>query len=512
MIPICRDPKRFVAALNKERALHAARGVLSVNLHHLKLQGTSSSANLKAGTSFSNPRYFSTAPEPISKPSIVISPHVNVEQPYVEATKDSMPLTGPRSLQWFTGKAPKVGQCPGMSADGYLYSLPQLSFANNCFTRKHLQDYFDNTWTLTEVLLSSLQSEEAFMRSPYHDLRHPMIFYYGHPAALYVNKLRVAGLLKDPINPYFESVFETGVDEMSWDDLSKNKMPWPSVAEVHNYRKIVYNTTTKIIQNLTDAQLNSVDKNSPIWSLLMGFEHERIHLETSSFLINELPVQYVRRPECFPSYHPSLPSRDEEILDPVAGVHYPVNEMIPVERQHITIGKPESFPSYGWDNEYGHREFTVPAFQASKYKISNGEYLEFVKDGGYSRVELWNEVGWKWRSFRNVKWPTFWSRKGPQGHHQYDLRILFDVIPMPWDWPVVINFHEATAFANWKSLKTSKSFRILTELEHRAIRDKHLQGAEGNDLKNDMVLNHAGDDMATKVSIEYTMNGLESPY
>lgn len=34
------------------------------------------------------------------------------------------------------------------------------------------------------------------MRQPAHGLRHPLIFYYGHPAALYVNKLRAAGILK----------------------------------------------------------------------------------------------------------------------------------------------------------------------------------------------------------------------------------------------------------------------------------------------------------------------------
>lgn len=74
--------------------------------------------------------------------------------------------------------------------------------------------------------------EEPFYRPPYHNLRHPLIFYYGHPAALYINKLRVAGVIAEPVNPYFENIFETGVDEMSWDDLSKNDMMWPSLREV----------------------------------------------------------------------------------------------------------------------------------------------------------------------------------------------------------------------------------------------------------------------------------------
>lgn len=59
-----------------------------------------------------------------------------------------------------------------------------------------LQDYFDNTWILTESLFAGLQGEEAFMCPPAHGLRHPLIFYYGHVAALYVNKLRAAGILQ----------------------------------------------------------------------------------------------------------------------------------------------------------------------------------------------------------------------------------------------------------------------------------------------------------------------------
>lgn len=59
-----------------------------------------------------------------------------------------------------------------------------------------LQDYFDNSWILTESLFAGLQGEEAFMRPPAHGLRHPLIFYYGHVAALYVNKFRAAGIVQ----------------------------------------------------------------------------------------------------------------------------------------------------------------------------------------------------------------------------------------------------------------------------------------------------------------------------
>lgn len=499
MIPICRAPKRFVAALNKERFAVRTKTTARARKYGLfSVPQFVSSLALNDVTTAKSHKLLSTMPA-IGRTNDEIAATV-VERNETTRYQDSMNLTGPRNEDWYTGKLPKLGMCPGMSKDGYLYSLPQIAFTNGTFTKQQLQDYFDNTWTLTEVLMASLQGEEAFMRPPYHDLRHPMIFYYGHPAVLYVNKLRVAGLLKDPVNPYFESIFETGVDEMSWDDLSKNRMPWPSVAEVHQYRKTVYNLVTKLIAELTEDQLSSVNKKSPLWALLMGFEHERIHIETSSFLINEMPLPFVRRPEHFPPYHPTTPTRQTEVISPIKGKDYPVNEMVCLPSQTVTIGKPENFPSFGWDNEYGARSYTVPSFAASKYKISNGEFLEFVKDGGYARLELWTEVGWKWRAFRNVKWPTFWLRKGPQGHHDYDLRLIFDIVPMPWDWPVVINYHEAQAFAKWKSLQTGKSYRILTELEHRAMRETSESTEEGKD----MALLYSGEEMTAKTG--YNLN------
>ena len=95
-------------------------------------------------------------------------------------------LVGSRPAWWWTGKTPR--DCPGRRPDGTLTSLP-LPNLSTC-TRQQALDYFDNGWTLTEVLFSGLKGEEAFFRPPYHHLRHPMIFYYGHPPTLYINQLR----------------------------------------------------------------------------------------------------------------------------------------------------------------------------------------------------------------------------------------------------------------------------------------------------------------------------------
>src|SRR5690625_916919 len=42
---------------------------------------------------------------------------------------------------------------------------------------------------------------------------------------------------------------------------------------------------------------------------------------------------------------------------------------------------------------------------------------------------------------------------------------MTEVVPMPWDWPVETNFHEAEAFCRWKAEKTGKNIRLPTEDE-----------------------------------------------
>lgn len=380
-----------------------------------------------------------------------------------------------------------------------------------------LQAYFDNTWTLTETLFAALQGEEAFLVPPYHELRHPLIFYYAHPAAVYVNKMRVAGVIDAPVNKYFEEIFETGVDEMSWDDLSKNQMKWPSVKEVHEYRKQVYAVVSKVIQSQSEESCASIDQNSKLWSLLMGFEHERIHIETSSVLMTELPQYLVQQPASFPPYHRSaVPVSVTQMVNsvpgdpPAKGKDYPENEMIYVPSCTVTNGKDRAYPSFGWDNEYGARDRAVPAFKASKYLVTNGEFYEFVKEGGYANMKYWSEAGWKWRTYRNSKWPTFWVRSGPQGlHHDFYLRCIFDYVKMPWDWPVSVNFHEAAAFAKWKSLKSAevegqaqKTYRVMTELEHLAIRDSDFAIEKENKL--DAVMSEHAKNMLQQVCIVST--------
>lgn len=366
---------------------------------------------------------------------------------------------------WWTGQAPEF--CKGYDpASRTLFALPLINL--NIATRQDVLDYFDNTWTLTEVLFSALKNEETYTRPPYHQLRHPMIFYYGHTAVLFLNKLRLAGVIKEPVDLYLEKVLETGVDEMSWDDMSKNEMLWPSLEIVHAYKKKIYSILKNLISTHPDLEdISKIRGDNPLWALFMGFEHEKIHFETSSVLIRELPLELVETPRYWPSIHPSGHKKSD--LKPQT-----INRVEWVQSQGgtVTWGKPESAPSYGWDNEYGKRQKTISPFQVSRNLITNGEFFEFVSSLAYTDDKYWSEEGLLWRKFRNTKRPTFWVGYGPEGSHEYKLRTIFEIIDMPWDWPAEVNYHEAKAYCHWlqEKDKTNLKYRLITEPEHVSLR------------------------------------------
>nr|XP_039262070.1 ergothioneine biosynthesis protein 1-like [Styela clava] len=357
---------------------------------------------------------------------------------------------------------------------------------HNC-TKSDIQENFENAYGLDEWLFTSLKDEEVFYHVP-DRLRLPLIFYYAHPAVVFVNKLLSAGVIKERVNRYFETIFETGVDEMTWDDTENFRMggsyQWPSVEEARQYRKTVRDIVTRVIEE-TPLQ-HPIDHDNPFWVIMMGIEHERIHLETSSVLIRQLPVHMVQKPNGW-IYGP-LKSESPILENPMCGAG----------NKTIAIGKEFTSAIYGWDNEYGKRIMDVPKFEASKYPVTNGQFLKFVEAGGYDDQTLWSKCGWKWKTFRQTRHPTFWvcskscksgcgSTLSSYSHcnmktekESFGLRLMFDVVDLPLDWPVEVNYYEAKAFCAWKG----EDFRLPTEAEHHVMRSLPPFNSEYETMSN----------------------------
>ncbi len=332
--------------------------------------------------------------------------------------------------------------------------------------RARLLAYFDTTTALFERLYDCLADDAAFRVRP-EPLRHPHIFYFGHTATFYVNKLNVAGLIDFRLNPEFESMFAIGVDEMSWDDLNQAHYDWPAAQAVRDYRARMKAVVREAIGNMP---LNlPVGWTDPAWAVLMGIEHERIHLETSSVLIRQTDLKYLKPPG--DPVHAFWRRCPEARSDPAMA---PMNELLPLPGGRVTMGKPRDHNLYGWDNEYGCHAADIAPFNASRFLVSNAEYLGFVEVGGYEQPLWWTEEGRRWLEYRKPQHPLFWRRDGDGWRY----RALLAEIAMPWDWPVDVNWLEAKAFCNWLAARTGKAIRLPTEdewlrlLDHSGIPDE----------------------------------------
>ena len=330
--------------------------------------------------------------------------------------------------------------------------------------REEIRQYFHATFSLDEQLYETLAAENAFYLRP-EPLRHPLIFYLGHTATFYINKLIVAKITNQRINPRFESMFAIGVDEMSWDDLNAAHYDWPTLAEVKAYRQAVRDVVDETIRTLPLTM--PINWDNPFWVILMGIEHERIHVETSSVIIRRLPIEMVKQ----------LPLWG---ICPETG-RAPQNELVPVAGGRVVLGKSKDHPLYGWDNEFGGQENDVWDFSASRYLVSNQEYLGFVDERGYEHEDYWTHEGWKWVGYSKARHPLFWIESPtttmgtwcPTRCPGYRLRTMAQIIDMPWDWPVEVNYLEAKAFCNWLARKTGRPLRLPTETQWYRLRDLH---------------------------------------
>ena len=336
-----------------------------------------------------------------------------------------------------------------MSSAQYLRT-PLLTGSDIDAKRQQIASYFNATFERYESLFEVLVSDQAYYQQPI-PLRHPLIFYYGHTATFFVNKLLLAGLIEQRIDPKLESMFAIGVDEMSWDDLDDAHYDWPTAVEVKAYRQKLKQAINKII--ITAPLVLPIDWQNPWWTILMGIEHEQIHIETSSVLIRQQALDLVQTHNAWRPWTKTATA--------------PNNELVAISAGKVSLGKSADDPIYGWDNEYGTHQVDINQFQTSKFLVSNQEFLAFVEAGGYLDEDYWLEEGLQWKIFANANHPGFWHST-EQG---WQLRLMTEMIAMPWDWPVEVNYHEAKAFCNWKAKQTDLSVRLPTEDEWLRIYD-----------------------------------------
>ncbi|GLZ52339.1 ergothioneine biosynthesis protein EgtB [Actinomycetospora sp. NBRC 106378] len=113
---------------------------------------------------------------------------------------------------------------------------------------------------------------------------------------------------------------------------------------------------------------------------------------------------------------------------------------------------------YALDNERPAHPVDVEPFFLGAAPVTNGEYVRFLDDGGYTRRELWSDAGWEQITADGWSAPMTWEKVDGAWHRTSfgERQAIADVA----DQPVLhVCFHEADAYARWAGK------RLPTEVE-----------------------------------------------
>lgn len=142
---------------------------------------------------------------------------------------------------------------------------------------------------------------------------------------------------------------------------------------------------------------------------------------------------------------------------PPAQLRIPAGSMVRFPGGRVLVGTVDRAVAY--DNERPCHEAELAPFWIDAAPVRNGEFLEFMPDGGYRRRELWSDEGWEWVRHSGAEAPAYWR----QTDDGWCVRTMDCIDPLDYERPVChVCYYEAEAFAHWAGK------RLPTEFEWEA--------------------------------------------
>jgi ergothioneine biosynthesis protein EgtB len=224
----------------------------------------------------------------------------------------------------------------------------------------------------------------------------------------------------------------------------------PGAHDVGVYRGNVDGRMRDLLDRLDGGTLDKLAD-----TIELGFHHEQQHQELLLMDIKHVLSLNPLRP-----VYAGTPSADV-VPDQLGWVD--------VEGGVVEIGHDGA--GFSFDNELPRHQQLLQPYRLADRLVTNGEWLEFMADGGYQRHELWLSDGWAKVNAEEWHAPFYWVELDG-GWFEHTLNGTWPVNP---GLPVShVSFYEAEAFATW----AGKRLPSEAEWEHAATL---LEGAGAPD-------------------------------
>ena len=213
--------------------------------------------------------------------------------------------------------------------------------------------------------------------------------------------------------------------------------------------------TLDYMQRVLDAVLHKLDAEGPTqenaYFIRLAAFHEDMHGEAFT---------YTRQTHGLPAPH--ISDYDPPVLEGQPTGSFEGDAEVP--GGDFMLGATEEMP-FAFDNEKWAHRVEVAPFRISRAPVTNEQFAAFVESGGYSRGDLWDEEGLKWRDESGARHPVYWSR---YSDGSWAVRRFDKVEPFqPHAAIIHVNRHEAQAYCRWaeRRLPTEAEWEMAASAE-----------------------------------------------
>ncbi|XKY22005.1 ergothioneine biosynthesis protein EgtB [Pseudomonas luteola] len=301
-----------------------------------------------------------------------------------------------------------------------------------------LIERFTQVRSATEKLCAPLQTEDYLIQSmpdvspPKWHLAHVTWFFEAFILKPFLPGYKTL----DPAYDYlFNSYYET--HGTPFPRAKRGLISRPTVAEVYGFRQWVDQAMLELLNHLPEQHAEEIARRTEL-----GLHHEQQHQE---LLLMDIKHILAQNP-LHPVYRHDLKPATHADSTPLTWHSYPAGV------RHIG----HSGDGFAFDCETPRHRVFVDEFQLANRLVTNGEYMAFIEDQGYSRSDLWLSDGFS--QVRQAGWqaPLYWENVDGRWYAMG----LGGLQPVDEQAPVChLSFYEADAYASWAGA------RLPTEAE-----------------------------------------------
>ena len=264
----------------------------------------------------------------------------------------------------------------------------------------------------------SLQAE-AFTSPPKWHLAHTTWFFETFILVPFLNGYQ-------PENPRYEMLFNSyynGIGE-PFPRPKRALLSRPSLEEIHHYRSTVEAAILQLLADDAHPARETIHAR-----VRLGIEHECQHQE---LFFTDIKYSLSINP-LSPAFSAAAAPKSSD------GVTAPLAWSV-VDGGLMSIGYDGA--GFCFDNEQPRHQVYIAPFELARRLVTNGEYAQFIADGGYQRPELWLSDGWNTVQRETWTAPLYW-----RGSDEYTREGV--VARSPQSRVTRLSGYEAEAYARW---------------------------------------------------------------